>query len=271
MEQSYLFEMIEKADVSLRARNMIHHPAGYAQEKHISDFDVLYTLSGKHFFRVNGKEYVCYPGDVLLLAPNTMLSVRCEEPSDQYYCHFTIGMGEEYEVVGDFCEHRLPESCRGLAQLYREHFELSNKEESPLISSVSMIFKLFIIELLRADPRSHISFESLTAPEKPKALFEILHEIHEHLTENITVESLAEIAGFHPSYFSRYFKRYMGMSPVRYISEQKMNLAKHMVSTTEKPLGEIAETLGFPDQFSFSKKFKDRFGVSPSEFRKIRI
>ncbi len=271
MDQSYLFEMIEKADVSLRARNMIHHPAGYEMEKHISDFDVLYTLSGKHCFRIDGKEYICYPGDVLLLAPDTMLSVRCDEPSDQYYCHFTIGMGEEYELVGDFSEHRLPENCRGLAELYREHFELSNKEESPLISSVSMIFKLFIIELLRAEPKNRVSFESLTQQGKPKALFEILHTIHERLTEQITVESLAEAAGFHPSYFSRYFKRYMGVSPVRYISEQKMNLAKHLISTTEKPLGEIALSLGFPDQFTFSKKFKDRFGVSPSEFRKIRI
>ena len=53
MLQSYITEMIEKSDISLRARGKIHHCAGYTVQRHISDFDVLYTVSGKHYFNEN--------------------------------------------------------------------------------------------------------------------------------------------------------------------------------------------------------------------------
>lgn len=271
MTQSYVIEMIEKSDISLRARSKIHHPAGYSIQRHISDFDVLYTISGKHYFNIDGKEYISNPGDVHVLAPNSILSVHCNEASDQYYCHFTLKAQNKYDLTGNFVEHRLPENCRGLAGLYKEQFEHSDKVEVPLVSSVSLIFKLFLVEMLKADVRNQVSFVAPDSSTKPDELFEVLYYIHGHLSENLTVEKLAETAGFNPSYFSRYFKRYMGVSPIRYINEHKMNFAKHFISTTDKPLKEIAAMLGFPDQFAFSKKFKDNFGVSPSEFRKINI
>ena len=271
MEQSYLYDMIERADLALGAHKLIHHPAGYTNQKHISDFDVLYTLSGKHNFLINGREYVCDPGDVLLLAPNTILSVRCDEPADQYYCHFTMKVQNEHELTGVFEEHRLPQTCKGLAAVYRELFSREEQTEYFDTAAVRMIFKLFIIELLRENPNCKISFGSASKQEMPADLFDILYYIQDHLTESLTVESIAERAGFHPSYFSRYFKRYMGITPVRYINEHKMDLAKHFVSTTDKPIKEIAALLGYPDQFMFSKKFRERFGVSPTEFRKIKI
>ena len=271
MVQSYLYEMIEKAEVSLHAHGISHHSVGKSGQIRIRDFDVLYVLSGKMCFCINGVEYLCKPGDVLVVAPNSQFSVRCDEPADQFYCHFDIKVQSEYKLTGSFRQNRLPESCSGLAKLCCEQIKHIETQGLPLGPSVRMIFKLFLIEMLQTDAANHVSFVSVPENEKPEELFAVLAHISEHLNENLSVEELAKMAGFHPSYFSRYFKRYMGMSPIRYINEHKMSLAKHLVSTTERPIKEIAAQLGFADQFGFSKKFKACFGSSPSEFRKIKI
>lgn len=271
MVQPFLFEMIEKAEVSLHARGVIRHPADYAIQIHSLDFDVLYTITGTHYVCIDGVDYVCKPGDVLLVAPNSVFSVRCDEPADQLFCHFDIKIQSEYQLTGTFQQHRLPESCSGLAKLCYEQFQRAEEQNLACEPSVGMLCKLFLIEMLQSDEANSVSFISAPQNEKPEALFAVLAHIRDHWSENLSVEELAKMAGYHPSYFSRYFKRYMGISPVRYVNEQRMNLAKHLVSTTDEPIKEIAAQLGFPDQFSFSKKFKGQFGVSPSEFRKIKI
>lgn len=271
MEQSYIIEMVEKGEISLRARSFMRHPAGYSIQRIIPDFDVLFTLAGRHFLTINGRPCVSDPGDVYLLTPDTILALRCEEEARQFYCHFTIRSQNQCSLTASFAENHLPPYCAGLAELYRRQFETSASLEMPLDSSVSLIFKLFLIEMLKAHPKNQISFASDLQNDAPDDIFETLYYIHSHLEENVTVEKLAEVAGFNPSYFSRYFKRHMGVSPVKYINEHKMNFARHFISTTDMPLKEVAAMLGYPDQFAFSKKFKDHFGVSPSEFRKINI
>jgi AraC-like DNA-binding protein len=86
-----------------------------------------------------------------------------------------------------------------------------------------------------------------------------------------TQDSIREVSkqlGIGYEKFRKIFKLQIGVSPGRYISQKRMDLARNMLIETDNSIKAIALNLGFADTFSFSKQFKNVVGMSPSEFRK---
>ncbi|MHA0858117.1 AraC family transcriptional regulator [Paenibacillus sp. CMAA1364] len=92
-----------------------------------------------------------------------------------------------------------------------------------------------------------------------------------HATNGISVQEVAEIIGIHRAYFSSEFKRKIGISPIAYITKQKMDRANLLLLETNNSITEIAYSLGYPNVFSFTRAFKSNFSICPSEFRKRTI
>ena len=74
---------------------------------------------------------------------------------------------------------------------------------------------------------------------------------------------------FHISddHFRRLFKRYTGIAPYDYYLELKMRRARHLLHATNLTLKHVARSLGFESEFHFSKVFKQRTGMTPSQWR----
>ncbi|WP_374992061.1 helix-turn-helix domain-containing protein [Paenibacillus sp. LHD-38] len=58
------------------------------------------------------------------------------------------------------------------------------------------------------------------------------------------------------------------MSPMKFVQQLRMNEAALLMKQTDYKLAEIAQSVGYPDLFSFSKAFKKQLGVSPNTYRK---
>ena len=80
--------------------------------------------------------------------------------------------------------------------------------------------------------------------------------------------SIAQAVNFSPSYVSRRFKEEVGVSLMTYISEQRIQTAKRLLSTTEMSVREVASYVGIPDWNYFTKLFKKSAGCTPSEYHK---
>ena len=97
------------------------------------------------------------------------------------------------------------------------------------------------------------------------SLYDVIKYINENISENLTNTKLAEIARFHPRYFIRLFKKQFGTTPHRYIQNIRVKYAVNMLQNGYK-IKEITEKLGFVEEKSFLRFFKQYKGVSPSEF-----
>jgi YesN/AraC family two-component response regulator len=87
--------------------------------------------------------------------------------------------------------------------------------------------------------------------------------------KNITNDTLAKEFGFVPSYISRLFKRQKGVSPNEYLIQYRIELAKKLIlENSDMRIKEIAEMVGFKESYYFSKTFKRKTGVWPTEFGK---
>lgn len=89
-----------------------------------------------------------------------------------------------------------------------------------------------------------------------------------NVSENITLQSLADEMGFSKVYMCRVFKKLKNTTPIDYFTHLKIQRAQQMMrSFPSMSLREISEALGFNDMYYFSKVFKRLTGVSPSEMR----
>ncbi|RYC69722.1 AraC family transcriptional regulator [Spirosoma sordidisoli] len=96
----------------------------------------------------------------------------------------------------------------------------------------------------------------------------VLNYIHTHLAEKINVEQLAALQHLNTDYFSRQFQKLLGIRPIDYIINKRLERAQLLMMTSSLTLQAIAEQVGIADIYYFSRLFKRRFGVSPGQFRK---
>ncbi|MBO5303000.1 MAG: response regulator [Lachnospiraceae bacterium] len=97
---------------------------------------------------------------------------------------------------------------------------------------------------------------------------QIVNEIQEHFTENITLTDLAEKYGISTSHLSGLLKNELKLSFSEYITARRMQKAKELLKDEKLSIAQVAELTGYNDYFYFTKVFKKSAGISPSKYRK---
>jgi len=91
--------------------------------------------------------------------------------------------------------------------------------------------------------------------------------INEHLTEPLTLESLAGQASLSPFYFSRLFKKETGFSPHEYVIATRVNNARFLLKSSNHTVKNICFSSGFTSESNFCTTFKKVTSYTPSEYR----
>ena len=95
--------------------------------------------------------------------------------------------------------------------------------------------------------------------------------IREHICEDLNLETLAGVVYLHPSYLSRYFKEATGRTLSSFITDCKMEKAAELLSAGNAKVNEVMKQLGYQKSQYFSSLFKEKFGVTPNDFRRGRL
>jgi two-component system response regulator YesN len=112
---------------------------------------------------------------------------------------------------------------------------------------------------------SEKSAENESVPSKIQAMLEF---IRSRVSENITLFDLAQHFGLSKQYVCRLFKQHLNASATETILAYKMTWASEYLEVSALNVNQIAEKLGFENVYYFSRRFKQFYGVSPSEYRK---
>ena len=88
-----------------------------------------------------------------------------------------------------------------------------------------------------------------------------------HLDKQLTLESLARVAGLSVHHFARQFKQSAGVAPHQYLTQKRLERAQEMLARTDLPLSDIAYAAGFSDQSHLARHFRQMLGTTPWEFR----
>lgn len=93
--------------------------------------------------------------------------------------------------------------------------------------------------------------------------------IDAHLESKMAILDMAHMVTLSKSHFSRAFKQSLGMSPMAYIAERRVERAKLMMASTDGRLTEIALACGFADQSHLNRCFRRMVGMSPGSWRRM--
>jgi AraC-like DNA-binding protein len=108
---------------------------------------------------------------------------------------------------------------------------------------------------------------SAAAPRKDAVIERACRALARDPQAPISLMDVAEEAGMQYELFRKYFRSKMGMSPGIYRTQRRIAAAIKMLSEGRR-VGEVAEALGYYDQYAFSKQFKLYTGISPREFKR---
>ncbi|WBW97860.1 AraC family transcriptional regulator [Oceanirhabdus sp. W0125-5] len=99
----------------------------------------------------------------------------------------------------------------------------------------------------------------------------VLTFIENNYMNPIKLEDLSKLVFMNPSYFSRFFKKLNGISPIDYLNRYRIHKASTLLVSTTLPILEIAYICGYNNASNFNKSFKQITGLSPSQFRINKI
>ena len=128
----------------------------------------------------------------------------------------------------------------------------------------SMLFQFFFV--------LHNRCRNLTTPPKNRKMVDkmkpVLKYIENNYMEKITIEEIAKVAEFSESHFMRYFKETMGTSFIDYLKDYRLTMASRLLISSESSILDIAAEVGFDNLSYFNRSFKQKYGMTPSQFRK---
>ncbi|MDF2725209.1 MAG: transcriptional regulator, AraC family [Paenibacillus sp.] len=243
------------------------------------EVEFVFAKQGAHEIITPNHAYTLDEGDVVVIGSSQLhrgggignygifivlhvdLELFCDPAMMRYYRYFSELHNPLEELNYIFRENPVVRSEAGfiIEQIHEEIMKQSTGYEI----AASMHMKHLLLILLRGDARgllqAHDVFDIRTL--KP-----ILDYIDQHLSEKMDLEQISHIANMSYSYFSKFFKRTMGISFTEYINRKRIARAEQLLVTSELNVGEIARAIGFENMAHFYELFKRFNSCTPKQY-----
>lgn len=145
------------------------------------------------------------------------------------------------------------------SDLERINLEYSNKEFLFELRCSSLLHLVLTRIILRSEHENSDKSEILAE--------RIIEYIRESYSDNVTLEGLGEVFGYHPNYLNFVFSHHTGKPIYSYLLDFRIDVAINLLENTTKSVSQISAEVGFCDISHFSKTFKKKTGHTPSDFR----
>jgi AraC family transcriptional regulator len=156
-----------------------------------------------------------------------------------------------------------------LANLIREEFQRGGPLNHLYMDSLMTVFSTYLL-------RNYSTLPDRPAPLSkgglsPKAWRDVQDYIRANISEPLSVERLALVAGLSPSHFLRAFRQTVGQAPHQHVLATRLELAEQLATTTDMPLARIASLAGFASHSHMTASMRRHKSATPRALRRARI
>jgi len=132
---------------------------------------------------------------------------------------------------------------------------------------VDRLAEVLLLQVIRAHIERLEKPEGFIAALQNPELAKALEAIHTEPSREWDIQSLARIAGMSRSAFALRFKDTIGVPPMQYLTDWRMQKARQLLCEPNHTIATVADVIGYQSEFAFAKAFKRCFGVAPGAFR----
>ena len=219
-------------------------------------FEFITVLSGEIKITVDTKEYILHEGEALLIFPNQIHSLQSEN-SRHMLCIFSPVLVQAYSAK---TEKNIPESNFFIPDKYLIDALDRLPEKSKSFCKKGVLYSI----CAQFDSGAkYISKDTV----RGDLLSRIFAFVEESYDKNCSLGELSRSIGYDYAYLSRYFKKSTGISFIEYLNQYKLNNACSLLENSDLPVLECALSSGYTSLRSFNRNFKNRYSITPQEYR----
>ena len=246
------------------------HPAEYSfsweNGRILHEFQLNYITKVEGVLETKSGKYPVKEGSVIIIFPGMWHRYRpTKEGWKEHYIGFN-GMFANHLFENEFFSGRNPVVQIGfnerLLQSFYELFSLVEMERAGYqqVCSGLVIYILSTIISIKKN-------ENFAGKQIEQTIQKACLTIRENIDKNLSIEQLASDLNIDYSIFRKVFKQYTGIPPGQYHLSLRIRQAKDLLINTELSIKEISYRLGFESIFYFSRVFKSKTGISPTEYK----
>ena len=135
-------------------------------------------------------------------------------------------------------------------------------------NAATLLLSGLLVDLDAQADHTQYSGADLAQRKRAQEFKQIALRIRENSGNVPPIRELAEQAGYSPDHFARLFESVIGLSPQAFVVQVRIDRARRLLTSTDMSMSQIADALGYQDVFYFSRQFKQKTGMPPSEYRR---
>lgn len=237
------------------------------------DWHFMFTLSGRGVVESEEDTFYCKAGDLVVIPPGLPHFYYTEQNEgvwEKIWVHFIpratwkpwLELAFSYERVTHLqfkeqMRETIGDAFKRMLSYYKGSFNMFNQELA--LSTVEEII------LVASNSQLECKGRPLDA-----RIEEILSYLEEHFSDHIQIKELAKLVCLSQSRLTHLFKHEIGESIIETLTKIRSNQAANLLRSTNRPIVEIAYSVGFHSANFFSRKFAEYYGENPMSYRKKR-
>ncbi len=250
--------------------------------------EVIYMCKGSTVHIVDGNRVVLEEGDLLFLNQNAVQEILPAGEGDiainfiilpQFFDTAFEMIGVDDNLLREFLVGSLRQNSQAISYLYfhvAEVLPIQNLVENMIWSllhntlnrrsSNQITMGLLILHLLNYMDKMETGEKQF----EQEFVINVLNYIETNYQDG-SLSELAELMGYDLYWMSREIKKRTGKTYKELLQTKRMNQATYMLANTKIPVSDIIQMVGYDNSSYFYRKFKERYGMSPKEFRGERM
>lgn len=245
-------------------------------------FEITLITEGSGTYTVGDKKYDIKPDEIFVFSSNEQHCITeiGENGLKMINLHFEPRClwGRSFDSLTpqntnfcfkhseDFCNCISPDRANVLSGFFTMITEEFDKKRPEYALQIKNLLNMIIIDLIRN--QGYSCDDNTVSKDKYKSVRQAVKYIDAHFSEELTLNSLAELSGVTPNYFSYLFHEVSGMALWDYVNSRRIEAAMRLLKS-EKGLNilDVAAQCGFNNTANFNKAFKKITGITPKEYR----
>ncbi|MBS1567021.1 MAG: AraC family transcriptional regulator [Bacteroidetes bacterium] len=252
-----------------------------------SDFVITSMIRGKKIMHLHEKQAFDYlPGETVIVPGNETMVIDFPEAAEdnptqcmalavdaayinntlQYLdSYYNSDRGERHEWKLQFNQYHFDNDAE-VTQLINKLIRVCRSGEPGKNIYADLSLKELLIRLVQSQHLQQVDVEAKANSNQSRLHF-LLHYIHENISEKILVDTLCRKAYLSRNLFFKLFREQFGVSPLEYINNERVKIAKQLLANTRQSITEISRQCGFTDVNYFIRLFKKTEGITPGAWQ----